>query len=443
MFHPLIGMSFVLAIFGALFVVLRWYQLRYEPHPEIPRKLMHLGMGLIAMGLPWLFVEAWPVLALAALSIAALIALRIVPNWRQRMGGVVCGVSRRSLGEIYFAISAAALFLLARGDAILFCLPMLILTLADAAGALIGIRYGALRFSTPDGQKSAEGSVAFFVVAFFSAHVPLLLATDVGRTESVLIATTLGLVAMLIEAIAWRGLDNLFIPLGAFALLKNYLVMDVATLSWRLIVTLLLVTFVLVWSRRATLTDSALIGGALIGYACWALGGWRWLLAPLTLFVTYTLLSPRTPQNSRRVHNLYALLGVTGSGLVWLILTKFLGRAELLYPFTLSFAIHLAIVGVTRLKNDYPDASSGAILAKCAGKGWLLMFLPFPFSAGLSQRALLLALGSVAMVTASTLAFDCLQPQMRDCPIDLPRWLRQAGVATAGSALGLIPLYWR
>ena len=40
---------------------------------------------------------------------------------------------------------------------------------------------------TVDGQKSAEGSVAFFTVAFFCAHVPLLLGTDCDRTKTLLI----------------------------------------------------------------------------------------------------------------------------------------------------------------------------------------------------------------------------------------------------------------
>lgn len=240
--HPLIGMSLVFAIFAALLVALRWYQLRSEPHPELVRKLMHVGMGLVALSLPWLFAEAWPALALAALSIAVLIALRVNSRWRQALGVALCGVERRSLGEIYFAASVAILFALAKGDVILFCVPTLILTLADAAAALIGLRYGRRRYPTPDGEKSLEGSVAFFVTAFLSAHIPLLLAPGVGRVDSLLIAAPLGLLLTLVEAMAWRGLDNLFIPLGGFVLLNSFLMMDTATLTKHLAVALLLVT---------------------------------------------------------------------------------------------------------------------------------------------------------------------------------------------------------
>lgn len=44
------------------------YQRRRSPHPEWVRKLMHMGSGLIALSLPWLFSEAWPVIVLALLA---------------------------------------------------------------------------------------------------------------------------------------------------------------------------------------------------------------------------------------------------------------------------------------------------------------------------------------------------------------------------------------
>ncbi|MGE0128396.1 MAG: diacylglycerol/polyprenol kinase family protein [Blastocatellales bacterium] len=239
--HPLIGMSLVIAIFGALLATLRWYQRRREPHPEIARKLMHLAMGLVTLGLPWMFAESWPVLTLAALIVALLAALRVSHRLRQSLGRVLCGVERRSLGEIYFAAAAAILFALAKDDAILFCVPMLILTLADAAGALIGLRYGSRRYPTPDGEKSLEGSIAFFITAFLSAQVPLLSLTNVGRVETLLIAATLGLLLTIVEAMAWRGLDNLFIPLVGFVMLNSFLMMDAEALAKHLAIALLLI----------------------------------------------------------------------------------------------------------------------------------------------------------------------------------------------------------
>jgi hypothetical protein len=65
---------------------------------------------------------------------------------------------------------------------------------------------------------------------------------------------------MLLEAVSWGGLDNLFIPLGGFVLLKTYLPMDVPHLAACLAVTVILVALVLFWRRRMTLSDSAHAG---------------------------------------------------------------------------------------------------------------------------------------------------------------------------------------
>jgi phytol kinase len=83
-------------------------------------------------------------------------------------------------------------FWLSPDDPLLFVIPMLVLSLADAVAALIGISYGRLRYESTDGIKSAEGSAAFFCAAFFSVHVPLLLFTQVGRAETLLISLVLG-----------------------------------------------------------------------------------------------------------------------------------------------------------------------------------------------------------------------------------------------------------
>src|SRR5262245_34698322 len=164
---------------------LRLYQRFYSPHPELVRKLLHMGMGLATLSLPWLFDRAWPVLLLAGISIVALVSLRLVASLKSGLGNVVAGVARASLGEIYFPLAVTVLLLLYLyvdtanpARLILYCVPILLLTLADAAAALIGVAYGRLHYHTTDGQKSAEGSLAFFLCAFLVVHIPVLLFTS-------------------------------------------------------------------------------------------------------------------------------------------------------------------------------------------------------------------------------------------------------------------------
>ncbi len=443
MIHPLPGMALVLAGLGALLATATVLRRRERVSAELARKLVHIGMGLMTLSFPWLFCESWPVIALAALTVVALLVVRLMPAWRRRVGGALHDVARRSLGEIYFPASVAVVFVLARGEAILFVVPMLILTLADALAALVGVRYGAAHYTTMEGRKSTEGSVAFFVVAFLSAHVPLLLFTDVGRAESLLIGLTLGLLVMLLEAVAWRGLDNLFIPLGGFVLLKAYLAMGVTDLALRLGVTVALVVFVLGWRGRTVLNDSALLAAALAGYASWALGGWRWLAMPLMLFLVYLLLlTPRKVFGPERVHDVRAVVSATLPALLWLSLAGSLAHIDVFYLAALAHAAFLGMAALASAEHRFPAAPAwlrlgGAVLT---GAG---LFLPYFWVVeGMTLPGAWLMLTGAGLTAAAVLAFRTWQPAMHDCPVDTPRWWRQGGIAFLASLAGAIPLAW-
>lgn len=445
-----LGIGMVLAILGGLFALLRLVQRLASPHPELIRKLLHMGMGLVTLSFPWLFESAWPVVLLAVLSISGLILIRVARTLKDQFGNVLGGVGRVSLGEIYFPLAVGILFLLflreSEGPAelrlMLYCIPILLLTLADAAAALIGVSYGRFHYHTADGVKSAEGSLAFFTCAFFVVHVPLLLATETGRVETILIALLLGWLATMFEAIAWRGLDNLALPLVSFLLLKIYLGLSPADLLLRLGVTALLIVFLLFFKSRTTLKGSAVLGAFLVCYISWALGGWHWLVAPIVLFMSYTLLSPRTPANTRHVHNVHAVACVSSAGLTWLFLATLLHRHEFLYPYTLAFACHLAMIGIARLKYDYPTRSDVVILVTCILKGWTILFVPYLLIEQIGPRSVPYAIVGLIGIAIAGLAFYCTQPQLDDCPIDTPRWLRQSAEAAMGSLVALVPMYW-
>jgi phytol kinase len=447
--NPWLGIGLVLGVLGTLMTLLRLYQVLVAPHPEVTRKLLHIGMGLTTLTFPWLFGELWPVALLAALSVALFLALRVVKALKQGLGSVVGGVDRASLGEVYFPVSVAILFglYLQENDTrpgvreLLYCIPVLLLTLADAAAALVGIRYGQVQYVTADGHKTAEGSLAFLGCAFLLVHIPLLLWTETGRAECLLIALLLALLATVVEAIAWNGLDNLVLPLTSYLLLKIYLKLPVHELVFRVEFTAVLLAVVFLFRYLTTLQGSALLGAFLVGYVCWALGGWEWLPAPVILYFTYSYLAPKTPVSTRRHHTVHAVACVASTGLLWLFLAAISNRWELLYLFTLAFAAHLAMIGLASVKLDFPRLRPGVAVALCVGISWPLMFGPYLAMKGLdacSVRCALVALPGIALATA---AFYAIQPEITNCPADTPRWLRQGLLATLSSLLGLLPLY--
>src|SRR5690606_12287860 len=118
----------------------------------------------------------------------AMAAVKWLAALRATLGRVTGSVLRSTLGEICFPLAAGILFVLARGDRLLYSIPLLILTFADASAALIGVFYGVRRYTTSEGSKTLEGSLAFFQAAFLSTLVPILLFTTLGRAETLLIA---------------------------------------------------------------------------------------------------------------------------------------------------------------------------------------------------------------------------------------------------------------
>jgi len=211
---------FMLAVLmGGLALYLRWRPLS----AELSRKLFHIGGGLTTLSFPWIFSSAWPVILLALVTIPALLALKYMHAFKGNLGAVLYRVDRASLGELYFPLSVCLLFVCAHAQTLLFLTPVLILTLADPAAAAIGCRYGQLRYTIVKGRKSVEGSAAFFLVAFVCILYPLLILSPTGLGEAALIASLVGLLATLTEAVAWEGLDNLFIPIFTALLLAGLL----------------------------------------------------------------------------------------------------------------------------------------------------------------------------------------------------------------------------
>lgn len=220
--------------------------------PETSRKIMHLALGASALAFPWLFHSAWPPVAIAVMTIGVLGALRSGVLGTDA-GTIVHGIVRRSEGDLYFPIAAAAAFILARGDVVGYSIPLLTLTFADTVAAIVGRRFGRTRFPTLDhrARKSAEGSLAFFAVALLVTCVSLSVGASVAPINALLIAAVFAIHVTVIEAASWRGLDNLFVPVLGLLLLRRFLSMDARSLTTLLIVTFALLMLLLsVWPSR-------------------------------------------------------------------------------------------------------------------------------------------------------------------------------------------------
>jgi phytol kinase len=178
-------------------------------------------MGIIALPFPWIFRDSRPVWVLAGLSIGILCSVRLVPNLAGRFGGVLGGVGRTSLGDLFFPVGMAGAFTLAHGNAAAFCAAAGVLAFADTAGALVGTRWGRLHYSLFGNQKSLEGSAGVFLVAsIWVAAVPVALGTK-ALVPNLAAGLFTGLIATLAEALSIWGLDNLLLPIVVVTLMRR------------------------------------------------------------------------------------------------------------------------------------------------------------------------------------------------------------------------------
>jgi phytol kinase len=251
---------------------------------------------------------------------------------------------------------------------------------------------------------------------------------------------------MLFEAVSVGGLDNLFIPLGCYALLRRYLTLETDDLLFRLGAFCLVTMLVFALRRRTTLKDSGLLAAALVGYMNWTLGGWQWLAVSLVLFLTYTRLWPRSEENSMPFHTVRAVASVAAPGMIWLlVLLQNNHVGGLLVPFALCYAAHSVMVGMTQLSYTRPQQSIHRSLAQAVSRSWLV-FLPFfllPFlnTGGVDRQKITLstsagismALIAIPLLCAVALLHQRLTSHYGDDELTYGRWMRRALIAFGAS----------
>jgi phytol kinase len=424
---------------------------------ESTRKIFHAGNGTLLLTMPLLFgQDILPAIAWGAISAGLMLVLLLSPGLRSRLAGNVYDVRRISYGDIYFVFGVVLLFFFSAPTYYTYAVPLTMLSYADAVSALVGKRFGRHKYEATEGRKSIEGSLAFFAVAFIAALAWAPVLPNANPLQVTLIAMILGMVVMLLEAISWRGLDNLLIPLGGFILLRTYLMLELPRLVINLAVITLLVVFGLTWRRRTTLSDSALITGALFGYLAWTVAGtlWRspygsmalaWLICPLLLFIVYNMLfAPLLIEEHHERHSVDAVFGAVFAGALWLYLAFYFNRADFIIPYAASFAcVAYSMFYEQKSTHDNVPAlalpgvlvAAAAMLASACG-ALLLLDTTWIDGAPWLSIALCAAAGLVVSRLLRNSADRLLQPEQRLHW----RWHVRGIAALLGSAVAALPL---
>jgi len=424
---------------------------RADPgRPEWTRKFVHVGVGALAGCFPWVFDHAASVLLLTLGSIVGMLAAR---RWHALPA--LLEVDRRSLGEIYFPISVSALYLLARHQPILDLISIYTMVVCDALAAILGKDYGRHPYLVTTDQKTAEGTATFLVFAFLGVHIPLLLLTEVDRTACVLIAAQIALLVTCFEAISVQGIDNLVVPLGTYYLLMRMTPRPAPQVAESLLVQLALLgaMMLLAWRTRF-LTFSGALAAHLVLYACFALGGVKWMVAPAVALAAFLALDAYGNRGGRErpAYHVAAIFHMSVVAVALLFLDN--SFASILPgPPTLSsshvfYAPFVGALGASLAAGAF--LSFGTAPKKLRSRPWLRAALSLALGAGLvvplgllmTRNAIRLAdVVAAGMLGALSLAFFLLLRRRPDRAADLTRQFRFVSLSVLTASAIVLPLH--
>jgi phytol kinase len=212
------GLAMISAAIVALIVLVDVASRLWSLPHESTRKTAHVGSGLVLLSVPWLVHHPETLMALALIFSGALTLAR-----RFGLLNSLHGVPRRSDGVMLFPLAVALVYGLSGRQPIQYCIPLLILAVSDTAAAMVGQRFGKLRYNVGNARRSLEGNVAFVVTAMGLTWALLIASGEGGILDSGLIAAAVALAAGGLEAVSGRGWDNLTVPVGSWAVLHGLL----------------------------------------------------------------------------------------------------------------------------------------------------------------------------------------------------------------------------
>lgn len=349
--------------FAGLVGGLSWLRRSGRLHPEVARKLLHVGMGLTCLTFPWLFPDPRAFAVAFGIVVAVLLGLRIAQSQGASAGAALHDVARRSYGELCFAAAVAGLYAFGRDDPVLYVAPLAVLTVADALAALSGVFYGKARFTAGGGaHKTWEGTAVFFLTAFVVLHVSILLLTDVDEASSLSIALALALLATATEAASWDGLDNFFLPLVIAIHLYGFL--NMGPLAWEPftalqanVIMVSLIGLAVAFARFKGLRTDALMAMIVFGYTFQSTGELGLFLAGLAVVFGWMIARRARPAIARTPPTAAVVAGACAPAALALFLSFHFDMLDARLTGAGVFAAALGVLWGETLLHGHPKAA--------------------------------------------------------------------------------------
>jgi len=178
---------------------------------ETSRKLIHIGVGH-SLFIAFVFIEEkW----IAAAPLLLFVLLNLL-SLRNQMFAVMETEERKSYGTVYYPLALLILTVLSYDNKLTLTISMLALAWGDGMAAVVGSKFGKHKYRIFGEPRSLEGSGAMLVFSFLTIGWALLTMGGASYSFAVINALGLAAVATILEALSYRDLDNLVVPLGVY-----------------------------------------------------------------------------------------------------------------------------------------------------------------------------------------------------------------------------------
>jgi phytol kinase len=195
----------VVAVVAALLYVGEVVEHRYDFHPEITRKFIHISVATFAAF--WPLFMSWGNIAATSLFLF----FGVLVSKRLKFFDAIYKVKRLTWGEIFFPVSIGLGALLSINTSLAFSAAMLHLGLADGLAAIVGTLFGHnSRYKVFGHTKSRAGTITFYVCSLL---IILFFGVLNGPHSGFTTLLWLPLVATLFENVGIAGSDNFLVPM--------------------------------------------------------------------------------------------------------------------------------------------------------------------------------------------------------------------------------------
>ncbi len=132
-----IGALVLFCMFITVILIIEIWTRRYKPPAELSRKAVHILGGLGCLLFPFLIGSPW-VVCFVSLIFSAVFYFGQRFKWLRSL----CSVERKSKGSEFYPLAIIFIFFVSQGRLWLYFTSVLILTVSDAAAALVGKKFG-------------------------------------------------------------------------------------------------------------------------------------------------------------------------------------------------------------------------------------------------------------------------------------------------------------